>query len=116
MKEYALNVLWITALLLPVVVFLAGPKLSLNRSTFIRALLAIGCGWIFWIAYTIAAQTITSGMVMNGASYSFSIMFGWFLPTIDVTLTWAVYWYFLLRQHVGKSNQASKNADGSAAA
>ncbi|MEM7193453.1 MAG: hypothetical protein AAF402_00795 [Pseudomonadota bacterium] len=109
MEGYAVNVLWITALLLPAAIFLVGPKLRKNKLTLIRAMFAIGCGWCYWIAYTIAAQTITSGMVMNGASYAFVILLGWIMPTTIVVLAWAVYWFFFLREPGEKSNKETKS-------
>ena len=50
--------------------------------TFVKATVAVACGWLFWVVYVFASQTMTSGMVMNGAALAFAMVFGWVLPPV----------------------------------
>ncbi|KAF1714461.1 hypothetical protein [Pseudoxanthomonas wuyuanensis] len=98
MERFAISVLWLTALALPVIVFLLFRPRSHLRCLF-AAIAAVATGWSFNFAYAIAAQAITAKDVsgINGAAHAFAALFGWVLPTFLVLLTWLA-WGFIARR------------------
>lgn len=92
METFTITILWLTALALPVIVFLVfRPHTRLYNA--LAALVAITAGWSFNSAYAFAAQAITarepSGV--NGAANAFAAIFGWVVPSILVLLTWLAW-------------------------
>jgi hypothetical protein len=83
MNEFAATILWITDLALPVLIFFVGGIPRSLCSTVIRSVLAIGYGWMFAIAYCLAAQHLSLKPI-NGAAYAFVGVFGWVLPTLEI--------------------------------
>src|SRR5690242_18979084 len=51
MEDFAVMVLWITSLLLPALIFLAADRFKSLLATATVALIAIGIGWAFMLAY-----------------------------------------------------------------
>jgi hypothetical protein len=99
MNESATTVLWLTSLILPALIFYAGGIARSIYATSIRALLAIGCGWIFMVAYAQAAQFLSQKPI-NGAALAFASVFGWVLPTAVVGCCLFIRWIIVRRyQH-----------------
>lgn len=90
MEDFAVMVLWITSLLLPALIFLAADRFKSLLATATVALIAIGIGWAFMLAYAVAAQCITANgpAQVNGAALAFADVFGWVLPAVVVVVTW----------------------------
>ncbi len=97
MEEYAINILWITSLAIPGLVFLIANNFNRFSVTLFRAVLAVGAGWAVQFAYGIAAQHL-SGEPINGAAIAFVSVFGWVLPTIIVGLCWLIHWFAVSRR------------------
>jgi len=98
MEKFAISVLWLTTLALPVIVFLLfRPRSRLHG--FFTALIAIAMGWSFNVAYAIAAQAITANEApdVNGAALAFAALFGWVIPAVLVMLTWLA-WSLVIRR------------------
>lgn len=97
MKFLAINILWIVSFILPYLVFVIKNEFKNNWIIFIRAIIAIIIGWIYVIAYTIAANSISfveqyiqgnnSIEELGGATFAFVSIFGWITPTIVVFTT-----------------------------
>ncbi len=100
MNEFATTVLWLTTLILPALIFYAGGISRSIYATLIRALVAIGCGWIFMIAYTQAAQFLSEKPI-NGAALAFAGVFGWILPVLIVGCCLFIRWV-IVRQYQKK--------------
>ena len=99
--QAALTTLWLTSWVLPYLVFAIHNSYRARWVTFFRALLAVGVGWLFMIAYATAAGAInlalasTSAEVAalqngDGAKLAFAAGLGWVLPTIIVGISWIV--------------------------
>ena len=69
---------------------------------FFRALIAVGVGWLFEIAYATAADAINRGLAStpaeiealnngDGAKFAFAAVLGWVLPTIIVGASWVIH-------------------------
>lgn len=99
-EQLASNVLWLTALLGPAFIFLATGPFPAGRLLWPRALGAVGLGWILWLAYAVAAQSL-SDRLENGAALAFVSVFGWVAPMIVVAIAWAVVAYVRKRGGAG---------------
>jgi len=106
MKTFAINVIWITSLALPYFVFILHNNFQHSRITILRALIAIGLGWVFMIAYAISASSITvvekisrenlNAVTPNdGASLAFVSVFGWLIPSFVVFIAWLFHRWVL---------------------
>lgn len=89
MERFASNTLWLTAIALPALLFLAGNRFRSPRTTIVRALLAILLGWPVVLAYAIAAQALASDdpSEVRGAPLAFASVFGWVVPALVVGIT-----------------------------
>lgn len=96
MNECATTVLWLTSLILPALIFYIGGISHTIFATSIRALLAIGCGWIFIIAYAQVAQVLSQKPI-NGATLAFASVFGWILPAAVVGCCLLIRWIIVRR-------------------
>ncbi len=98
-RTYAINVLWITSLMLPYLLFTVHNKFHNKFYTFLRAMLAIILGWIYVIAYSIGANAIkqvvlvqnNKAIITSDASFAFAFSMGWILPTIIVVCVWVFF-------------------------
>jgi|GEM_PF-6096480 len=97
MEKLATNVLWIVSLIFPALLFLIANKFKRLSITFIRALIAIGLGWLVQLSYSLAAQHM-SGQEINGAALSFVSIFGWVIPVFIVLLCWLIHWLFISKR------------------
>jgi len=98
----ALTTLWVTSLVLPYLLFAIHNSFRGTWGTFFRALLAVGAGWLFMIAYANAAGAISLALAStsaevaalhngDGAKLAFAAALGWVLPTIIVGASWIVH-------------------------
>lgn len=99
MEDFAVDVLWVTSLALPGLLFAVANRFKSRLATAVVALLATGAGWAFALAYTIAAQSLTAKdpAQVNGAALAFAATFGWILPAVIVMGTWVVCRYLAHR-------------------
>jgi hypothetical protein len=109
MEDFAVNVLWMTSLALPGLLFAAANRFKSRLATAVVALLAIGAGWTFMLAYAVAAQSLTSKdpTQVNGAALAFAATFGWVLPAAIVIGTWIFCGYVTRR--MGPNNSFKPN-------
>ena len=94
----AIDILWIVSLARPYLVFVIKNEFKNNWTIFIRVIIAIIIGWVNMIAYAIAVNAINfvehytqgnnSVEELGGATFAFTAMFGWIMPTIIVCITW----------------------------
>ena len=98
----SLTTLWITSLVLPYLVFVIHNSFRRRWLTFFRALIAVGVGWLFLIAYATAADAINRVLAStpaeiealnngDGAKFAFAAVLGWVLPTIIVGASWVIH-------------------------
>ncbi len=104
MSHLAINVLWLTSLILPALLFLTMNHFKSRIVTTIRALLSIAGGWLFMFAYAIAAQSLSSDLLVpvNGAALAFALTFGWVLPAVIVAVCWLVAYF--VRSHLAHND------------
>jgi len=100
MNDFAIHILWLTGLILPALIFFVGGVPRSILATGIRALLAIGGGWLFMIAYAQAAQFLSQKPI-NGAALAFVSVCGWALPAGIVAACLFVRWFVLHRVSKG---------------
>jgi hypothetical protein len=98
MEKFAVTALLLTALAVPVALFL------LLRSRFplhglFAAAIAVAAGWALNVAWAFASQKITpqDPSQFNGDTLSIAARFGWVCPTVLVLLTWLV-WRLMTRR------------------
>lgn len=91
MAAFANAVLLLTALLLPVLLFLLFRPRSRGGNV-LAAVVAIGAGWAFNVACIVAMQAlaVAAGEAADPGSVSVATRFGWGCPTVLVLLTWGV--------------------------
>lgn len=106
MNELATTVLWLTSLVLPGLIFFAGGISQSILAAVVRAILAIGFGWLFIVAYAQAAQFL-SQQPINGAALAFASVLGWILPSAIVGACLFIRW-IIVRRH------GYKRAEGAA--
>lgn len=98
----SVTMLWAASLALPYLVFAIHNSFRRRWLTFLRAIIAVGVGWLFEIAYVTAADSINRSLAVtpaeiealnngDGAKFAFVAVFGWVLPTIIVGVSWAIY-------------------------
>lgn len=104
----SLTTLWVTSLGLPYLVFAIHNSFRRKWLTFFRALVAVGVGWLFLIAYATAADAINRALAStpaeiealnngDGAKLAFATVLGWVLPTIIVGASWVIHGLVLPR-------------------
>lgn len=89
MEAAAQQILWITSLALPMLVFLAfEPRRRIYRVLVAGA--GIASGWLFNLALAVVSQSIAAhdASEVNGAVLAFSAVFGWVIPSVLVALAW----------------------------
>jgi len=91
MVRFAIDILWLSSLLLPALSFLIWNNFDKHFKVFIRALIAVGIGWLHMYGYAVAAQYI-SGEMINGSALAFAAIFGWVLPAIVVGVCWLIHY------------------------
>jgi hypothetical protein len=98
MKNFAATALLITALVLPVALFLLLWS-RLHLKGLVAAAIAIATGWALNMAWAFVAQGITAKdpSQADGSTLSIATYFGWVCPTVLVLLTWLI-WHFLIRR------------------
>jgi hypothetical protein len=98
MKNLAAPALLLTALVLPVALFLL-LWLRFHLNGFVAAAIAIATGWALNVAWAFVAQGITAkdSSQADGNILSIAAYFGWICPTVLVLLTWLI-WHFLIRR------------------
>ena len=98
----SLVTLWVTSLVLPYLVFAIHNSFRRRWITFFRALISVGVGWLFEIAYVTAADAINRALASipaeiealnngDGAKFAFAAVLGWVLPTIIVGASWVIH-------------------------
>lgn len=96
MDNFATTVLLLTAVALPVLIFLLlRPRSHLGRV--VAATLAVAAGWSFNVACIVATQAISGPSKVDGDFLDIAISFGWACPSVLVLLTWLV-WHFAARR------------------
>jgi hypothetical protein len=96
MASFAIDVLWGTSLILPIVVFLLVNPLASIRAKLFAATVAVGAGWCLTVAYAVAARAIALSeagtrdqqlavLDHDGAPLAFAMTLGW-IPGLVVVL------------------------------
>ncbi|WAH64315.1 hypothetical protein [Xanthomonas hortorum] len=94
MQDVVINVLWVTRLVLPGVLFVMADRFQGRLATAAVAFLTTCIGWAVVTLYAVSAQSLTKDPEdVNGAALVFAATFGWVLPAIVVACTWAVRRY-----------------------
>ncbi len=99
---FASTVIWLTSLLLPYLLFIAGNRFKTFILTALRSVIAILGGWAYVVAYAVASNAMNIAKAYSnqgsnfeikgdGSALSFSVMFGWVLPVFIVCLAWIVH-------------------------
>ena len=105
MEHFASTTLWIVSLVLPYLVFAVGNPFRTRLVTAARAVIAVGVGWVFMIAYAVAAGSLSFAAApselarlslyeTDGSKVAFAVVLGWLLPSLIVLGSW------LLHRHV----------------
>lgn len=98
MENFAVTILLLTALALPVVLFLLfRPRSRLNA--LVAAAVGVAAGWSFNVAYVFATEAIAAKdpSQVNSANLAIAVTYGWVCPLILVLITWLV-WHFATRR------------------
>ena len=99
MEKFAIETLWWMSVALPALVFLTLNPFKNAWLTWLRALLAIGCGWAAMFSYALAANAINYSMAKNdadftelangdGAKLTTAAVLGWVVPAVIVFGIW----------------------------
>jgi membrane protein implicated in regulation of membrane protease activity len=98
MENFATIVLLLTALALPVVLFLLFRPRS-RLSALGAAAVAVAAGWSFNVACIFATEAIAAKepSQVDGSSLSIAVAYGWACPLALVLVTWLV-WHFVTRR------------------
>jgi hypothetical protein len=119
MYQLALTIIWITSLALPYLVFAINNPFRNPWLTLLRAVVAVGIGWAFMLAYVFTADAINHSLALtqeridtlnntDGAKFSFALLFGWVMPAIIVSAGWLLHVVILRRLSVKRSNKTPK--------
>jgi hypothetical protein len=89
MGKFSVNVILVTALVLPVVLFWQLDSHS-SLSVPTAAAIAVAVGWALNVTWAFAAlKAATRGLPQDdGGTMKIAAAFGWFCPVILVALTW----------------------------
>ena len=107
-EELSITTLQLTGLVVPYVLFMVHNSLRLWWLTCLRALVAIGAGWLFWLAFVFAADALNRSAAKteqkiealnngDGAKFAFALVFGWVVPGATVALAWGLNRWVLPR-------------------
>ena len=100
-EELSITTLQLTGLVLPYLVFVVHNRFAVWWLTIVRALIAIGAGWVFWLSFVFSADALNRAAATteqeieslnngDGAKFAFALMLGWVVPTVTVALSWAI--------------------------
>jgi len=98
MERFATTVLLLTALALPVVLFLLFRPRSRLKSL-VAAAVGVAAGWSFNVACIFATEAIAAKdpSQVNSANLAIAVTYGWACPLVLVLVTWLV-WHFATRR------------------
>lgn len=102
MTAFANAVLLLTAVLLPLLLFLLLRARSRGGNA-LAAVVAIGAGWAFNVACIVAMQALAAaaGEAADPALVSVATRFGWVCPTLLVGVAWVVRRLLAQRRQIG---------------
>ena len=105
MENFAVIVLFLTALALPVMLFLLFRPRS-RSSALVAVAAGVAAGWSFNVACIFATEAITaqSPSQANSANLAIAVSYGWACPLFLVLVTWLA-WHFATRR-INSSNSA----------
>jgi hypothetical protein len=114
MEHFATTVLLLTALALPVLLFLLFRPRSHLRAL-VAAIVGVAAGWSFNVACVFATEAIAAkGPAQADASnLAIAVTYGWVCPLILVLISWVV-WHFATRRTRLDDSFPAKPARGSA--
>ncbi len=98
----AVTILWVTSWVLPYLVFAIHNSFRRRWLTLLRAIIAVGIGWLFLIAYITASDAINRALAPtpaefealnngDGAKFAFAAVLGWVLPALIVGASWGFH-------------------------
>jgi len=99
MYQQALTVIFITSLALPYLAFAVHNSFRSHWLNLLRAVVAVGVGWAFMLAYVFAADGLHRASAStpeqiealnngDGAKFAFAAVLGWVIPAIIVGASW----------------------------
>ena len=108
METFAIETLWWTSFALPALLFLVLNPFKKTWLTWLRALIAIGCGWATMFSYALATNAINYSMAKtnadfaqlasgDGAKLATAATLGWLLPAIMVFGLWGIQRWHRIR-------------------
>ena len=108
MEDFADTSLWLTSLALPYLLFMVGNSFRKWKLVFLRAAVAIMCGWAYTVAYAVAINAINLSRARShsdfetlfrndGPAGAFASVLGWVLPAIIVGLAWFIHGFVVPR-------------------
>jgi len=114
MENFATAVLLLTALALPVVLFLLFRPRSHLRALIATAV-GVAAGWSFNVAYVFATEAIAAKgpSQVDSSNLAIAVTYGWACPLILVVITWVV-WHFATRRMSPDNPFKPKASRGSA--
>lgn len=104
MEKFATTVLLLTALALPVVLFLLfRPRSRLNA--LVAAAVAVAAGWSFNVACVFATEAIAGKepSQVNGSNLAIAVTYGWVCPLALVLVAWLAWHLATRRMRPGSS-------------
>lgn len=104
MEHFASTTLWIVSLVLPYLVFAVANTFRTPLVTAARAVIAISVGWVFMIAYAVAAGSLAFAAApselarlslydTDGSKVGSAVTLGWLLPSLIVLGSWLLHRY-----------------------
>ena len=116
MYQQALTVFFITSLVLPYLAFAVHNSFRSQWLNLLRAVVAIGIGWAFMLAYVFAADALNRASATtpkqiealnngDGAKFAFAAVLGWVIPAIIVGAGWLFHCVLLPRIRANSSNK-----------
>lgn len=116
MYQQTLTVLFLTNLALPYLVFAVHNSFRNQWLNILRAVVAIGIGWVFMLAYVFAADAVNRTLAStpeqiealnngDGAKFAFAAVLGWVIPAIIVSTAWLLHAVIIPRIRTRDSKQ-----------
>lgn len=104
MANSATTALLLTALALPVLLFLL-LRARTGLRGLVAAAIAVAAGWAFNVAYAYAVQrTATGSQIAETEGFvGIAALFGWACPTVLVLLTWLIWQLVTKRKRANAS-------------
>ena len=117
MYQQALTVIFITSLALPYLVFAVHNSFRNQWLNLLRAVIAVGAGWAFMLAYVFAADAVNRALAStpeqiealnngDGAKFAFAAVLGWVIPAIIVGAAWLLHVVVVPRIRAKSSNHS----------